>query len=113
MLFLDSFGNPPGIGGSRPPLATDWLGVPAGAFRSGGCWSSHGMVGGETRRRVGRAGRVPTGVAAAAPKTLSPRSLTFRTVVAPPPIWAWNIGVLASVRRLSPARPTSPRDVCL
>src|SRR3954468_16129994 len=105
MLFLDSFGNPPGIGGSRPPLATDWLGAPAGAFRSGGCWSSHGMFGRKTGRRFGRAGRVPIGAVAAAPNTLWPRSLVLRMVVAPPPSWAWNIGVLASVRRLSPARP--------
>src|SRR4051794_29996728 len=89
VLALVSFGKPLLVLGSRPPgivCVTDWLGEPAGAFRSGDCCSSHGMFGRKTGRRFGRAGRVPTGVAAAAPKTLSPRSLTFRTVVAPPPI---------------------------
>src|SRR5437763_9633208 len=93
----DIFGKPPppGSGGSRPPgivCVTDWLGEPAGAFRSGGCCVSHGMFGRKTGRRAGRAGRVPIGGPGAVATEPSPRPVVLRIAVVPPPSRAREVG---------------------
>jgi hypothetical protein len=87
--------------------------APPGAFRFGGSCVSQGMLGRKFGRAFGRSGRTPCGVVAAWAKTPCPWSFTLRIVLLPALIWAWNIGVLASTRRLSPASPTNPRAPCL
>jgi hypothetical protein len=83
---------------------------PIGAFRSATSCFSHGVPGRKTGRFSGLAGVVPSGLKSRPPnETCLPRSaLVWTTENGPAPCWTWNIGVLPSLMRLSPASPTNP-----
>src|SRR3954447_21945261 len=106
IFWLKAFGSDgrrPVGPGTVPIGSPDWL----GALSFGTSWRSHGSPG----RKAGRTdliGRTPSGrCGAVAKKLFGPCEMIALT--GPEPNWMWNVGEFASVMRLSPDRPTSPR----